>query len=543
MAASIDSIISEMRGMSDFLTTYQTSLSTRPEELDATKSAMMRSVIAKIHMIANLDFAGGARITEAVSALANDDIIDSGMRDLITSALIQKMQGQPIVTTHARKEPQACMRADRYLVEEDWVLLESTENIQARLGHIRDAMHKVGLTNPSELTLKVLVAIVLCAQGQEHEPSEQKFMYLRQLKSLFQSYRPSNPTLPHLTKYPDHPKFLEDGWRRHAYADKELHEEDIRSYNVSFVAQSVPCRVSNTNVRAGVGLGLSTNAANPIDAHQLLGQLANIVGQGGLRSSASSPREDFAHRRPGDCPGLQIYGNIGRHRSRTPVSRAAALRSSPEFGDGSLPGGEDPPPPKDSQSYEASLPDSQPQGSRPGALRVTFLKGDGSAGGASLGGASSAGASDELALVQHAPLPNAHPAGGAFAPGSAQDGNGAAENAAITVALGDPRVGADELDKMMRAATAAGEQKKAADAAAKKADAAAKPKSMKKPAAAVDGTHQACKPSYTIERSRSQIVCNTGIPGKGRYHTISFKKAGGEKKAKALADKWVAERS
>ena len=155
MAASIESIISEMRGMSDFLTTYQTSLSTRPEELDATKSAMMRSVIAKIHMIANLDFAGGARITEAVSALANDDIIDSGMRDLITSALIQKMQGQPIVTTHARKEPQACMRADRYLVEEDWVLLESTENIQARLGHIRDAMHKVGLTNPSELNCYV----------------------------------------------------------------------------------------------------------------------------------------------------------------------------------------------------------------------------------------------------------------------------------------------------------------------------------------------------------------------------------------------------
>ena len=105
MAASVDSIISEMNGMRDFLTSFTLSMAARPDEAHATKTAMVRSVIAKIHMLPHLDFAGGARITDAASSLASDNIIDSDMRDLLTTSLVQKMQGQPICGSGSRKEP------------------------------------------------------------------------------------------------------------------------------------------------------------------------------------------------------------------------------------------------------------------------------------------------------------------------------------------------------------------------------------------------------------------------------------------------------
>jgi len=43
-------------------------------------------------------------------------------------------------------------------------------------------MHKIGLHNPTEQTLKVLTAIVLCVSHQHHDPPEQKFDVLMQIK-------------------------------------------------------------------------------------------------------------------------------------------------------------------------------------------------------------------------------------------------------------------------------------------------------------------------------------------------------------------------
>ena len=48
------------------------------------------------------------------------------------------------------------------------------------------------------------------------------------------------------------------------------------------------------------------------------------------------------------------------------------------------------------------------------------------------------------------------------------------------------------------------------------------------------------KPCIQWETSRSQVMCRTGLSGPGSTHRITFKEAGGAKKAYALAEKWLA---
>ena len=46
-------------------------------------------------------------------------------------------------------------------------------------------------------------------------------------------------------------------------------------------------------------------------------------------------------------------------------------------------------------------------------------------------------------------------------------------------------------------------------------------------------------PSISWETSRNQVMCRTGASGPGSTHKITFKEAGGAKKAYALAEKWL----
>ena len=47
------------------------------------------------------------------------------------------------------------------------------------------------------------------------------------------------------------------------------------------------------------------------------------------------------------------------------------------------------------------------------------------------------------------------------------------------------------------------------------------------------------KPSMSWETSRDQVMCRSGFSGRGSTHGITFKEAGGAKKAYAMAEKWL----
>ena len=59
-------------------------------------------------------------------------------------------------------------------------------------------------------------------------------------------------------------------------------------------------------------------------------------------------------------------------------------------------------------------------------------------------------------------------------------------------------------------------------------------------AAKKDTSKPGAKPSYSVERSRCQVLLKTGLKGPGQYQSIKFHKLGGEKEAIAYGKQWVA---
>eukprot|EP00969_Alexandrium_andersonii_P109793 4843529-Alexandrium_andersonii.AAC.1 len=62
----------------------------------------------------------------------------------------------------------------------------------------------------------------------------------------------------------------------------------------------------------------------------------------------------------------------------------------------------------------------------------------------------------------------------------------------------------------------------------------ARPSLMKRPSGAAS-----VRASYTIEWSREQVMCRSGLPGPGQNKGFAFKKCGGKDGAIAQAERWV----
>ena len=66
-----------------------------------------------------------------------------------------------------------------------------------------------------------------------------------------------------------------------------------------------------------------------------------------------------------------------------------------------------------------------------------------------------------------------------------------------------------------------------------------KPAVLKRPAAATVKHEKPKLPHWTFEKSRHQIMCRTGLIGKGQNSAIKFDVVGGQKTAILMADAWV----
>ena len=88
MAATVDALVDELRGMKTFLETLEASGSV---DLAATRDALVRSTIAKMHTVHTICFQKGAILTQVITEMANDGVITPDGRNLLTTALINKM--------------------------------------------------------------------------------------------------------------------------------------------------------------------------------------------------------------------------------------------------------------------------------------------------------------------------------------------------------------------------------------------------------------------------------------------------------------------
>ena len=228
---------------------------TSPEQLSATKTSLVQTLCAKINSLSAVDYSKAAVLTTAINNLTAEGGFEDSHRQTMTASLIARVntESSSRFACTGRKDPQACLFAHKYLTQDDWDALSGNVSMQQRISIIRDAMHRIGVSNPNEQTLKLLTAIALCSGLQHHIPVEQKYDVLKQLKTLFQSFRPQ-AHLPHLTSYPENPADLERGWWVHAYGSEHgpLPAESPPDHSFAMVARTVPARSSNVHLRGKI---------------------------------------------------------------------------------------------------------------------------------------------------------------------------------------------------------------------------------------------------------------------------------------------------
>jgi len=222
MPNSAHDIVQEMQEFSKFMQALSDG-GTSDAQLAATRSAMVRSIAGKVNCMRAASFGDGAIVTAGIGSLVADGWIDAEQQEFLTMALVNRLQDSSagsLADAAPRRAPQACLAAHAYLTDEMWARLHSATSIQAAICYLRDFMHKIGLVCPSEQTLKVLTAIVLCTSSSTELPGEQKFDVFKQVKAIFAAGRPVSTCLPHLLNYPDTPDGLDRRLYHNAYGQR-----------------------------------------------------------------------------------------------------------------------------------------------------------------------------------------------------------------------------------------------------------------------------------------------------------------------------------
>ena len=330
MAITSAVIIEEMNGLKAFLDSLA-SAGSSGEVLESSQKALVRSISTKLHLVPSLDFQSGTQITETITRLGKDRVLNAAMQEQLMSAVVSKMQGQSSTTTCGRKEPQACLKAHAFLREQDWAALEGTDNMSDRLGIIRDCMHRIGLTNPDEKTRCLLVAIALCTGGREGDTPQEKYRWFRELKQLFYSFKPSRPDLPHVAAFPDHPKFLHKGWFTNAYGEGDTcPQTTCRTYPVTVVADSVPARSTHLGLRQAPPAHIAASS-NPTTG--LFGFGPEVMAQ-----MAQAFQLGMAQSQQGGLPGLQVFTKVASPNEQMRKGRSRPSLGSPTLDAGSTSG-------------------------------------------------------------------------------------------------------------------------------------------------------------------------------------------------------------
>ena len=310
MALTVDLIRQELVAFQTFVANFAASGANLAHQAE-TKVSLVRSIVTKIGVCPNLDMSNAAILQTAAQGLHL--CIEAQEMSMLQSAIVNRIRANTSTVAISRREPQSCLSADMYLKEGVWQFIEAEENtIPSCVMALLRAMHGIRLSNPNELTLKVLAAIILCAKGSADLPYEQKYDVYMQLKRVFQSQRLAPGPFQHYTLYPSRPHELEAGFYAAAYGEEPPAQEQ-RCYPITQVARSVPARTSNANLaltpirptRHSIGMGGANmamlqqmmqealNMQSPRAAEALPG--LRVFGRGGSRSGGSAGRLQLRH--------------------------------------------------------------------------------------------------------------------------------------------------------------------------------------------------------------------------------------------------------
>ena len=242
-----DSVVNGIKGCSAFFAS-QGSLVTE-EAKHASLKAMGVSLQTQIAGLPVLTIADAARINHAIV----DSAFSQAMQTILAEATVARVASYQAVQPR-RKSPQTLHRVGRYLTASDWAVLDDgAASLGQKLCQLMDRLFLMGLSHPSEDTIKHIAAILICVYCPTGTATQMHSVVL-DIKTAATSRKSFVSPLHHLLVYPIDPKDLPPPHYAAAYPEDDG-PIDREPAQFHLVLARVPLRNSNQALGRGCGGG------------------------------------------------------------------------------------------------------------------------------------------------------------------------------------------------------------------------------------------------------------------------------------------------
>ena len=218
--SSVEDLCTQIKGCAEFFTSR---LRCGGPSSDENVASMARSLASQVQALSELDIPGAAALNRAVGSSG----FDEPRTKLLADAIEYRLQHGPEAL--GRRGAQTLRQPEAYLTASDWQGLEATtRTVAQKVCLLVGRLTLLGLSNPSEATVKHLVAL-LAAVHCPGASAEQLHGMATDLKAAARSRVRSSTRLKHLLNYPANPRELSEAHWQSAYASEPpVHREPAK---------------------------------------------------------------------------------------------------------------------------------------------------------------------------------------------------------------------------------------------------------------------------------------------------------------------------
>ena len=264
----MDHILKQLSNCDAFFSSQRRLVSTGT--LNASMVSMAESIAAQIKVLPGLDVGAAAELNDAITKSTTFGL---EQKQLMANAVNDKCMDVAVTTTPQRRGTQQIRDARNYFTEGDWNVLnnQSIASIQ-KVAVCCDRLSLAGLRNPSEASVRSIVAIIACAHCPTAQPPMLHGLVLDVKSQLQSRLQTKLPTHLHVQNFPDDPKHLPDELRASAYSQESPVMKDVSGYNAMIA--KIPLRATNRSLDSQ-----STRGQTPIQSMPQLNVVAQLLQQ------------------------------------------------------------------------------------------------------------------------------------------------------------------------------------------------------------------------------------------------------------------------
>ena len=236
-------IVEQIRGSAGFMANQASILT--PESFAGASNSLATSYSLQVNVLTALSGEEAAQLSTAISESAFLDADKEALAAAVT-AKVNELAAQGAAAI-GRRTTQAFDTPEAYLTEQDWeTLIDAGQPLSAKITCLADRLHLLDVLNPSEKSVRKIIALLACCHCPRANSSE-LYGYVMSFKNAISQRR--GPSHRGLLQYPISPASLPADLRARAYAGAEPVSKEVSGLSV--MLNKVPLRCTNASLSPG----------------------------------------------------------------------------------------------------------------------------------------------------------------------------------------------------------------------------------------------------------------------------------------------------